>query len=245
MAKDQSYWVQIAKDSSLKESKRKKAILKITDHNLLLEVASHLYEHWDKPLPSNCNEMAERAMYKVIENATLEDLQKYNLVYYIDRYMVNKITDQDILYCLTKLEKFKDPGEGLAVCELALEKIADPNKKAVLGEKLQTAKNNRIKAATAGANNNAKSTSILDKYRAGLSYLDGCESFDEAKFREFNRIAGNRFSEADIQTQLKNSELMLKGMEEVKQVLRSNMVEAINTFEKLEREGVDLSKYDI
>ena len=92
---------------------------------------------------------------------------------------------------------------------------------------------------------NIKKTNILDEYRAGLSYLDECGAFDEAKFRKFNHIIGNRFSEADITNQLKNAELMIKGMEDLKQLLRSNMVEGISTFEELKRNGIDLSKYDV
>lgn len=87
-------------------------------------------------------------------------------------------------------------------------------------------------AETAGIGNK-KVTSILDKYRAGLLYLDSCESFDEAKFRELNRIIGNQFSEADIKTQLGNAQLMLRGVDDLKKVLRSNIVEAIGTFEEI------------
>jgi hypothetical protein len=92
-------------------------------------------------------------------------------------------------------------------------------------------------------NSNKKPTSILDKYRAGLSYLNGCGTFDEVKFREFNRITGNKFSEADMQNQLRNAELMIRGMEDLKQTLRSTMVEAVRVFEEVERKGIDLSKY--
>ena len=90
-----------------------------------------------------------------------------------------------------------------------------------------------------------KATSILDKYRAGLLYLDGCARFDEAEFRELNRILGNRFSEDDIRTQLVNAKSMMRGMDDLKKVLRSNIVEAIGTFEQLEQSGIDLSKYNI
>ena len=86
---------------------------------------------------------------------------------------------------------------------------------------------------------------ILERYRAGLSYLDGCSAFDEAKFREFNRITGNRFSEADIENQLKNAKMMIRGMEDLKQTLRSATVEGIRVFEDLERNGLDLSKYNV
>jgi hypothetical protein len=90
-----------------------------------------------------------------------------------------------------------------------------------------------------------KKATILDKYRAGLSYLDGSGTFDEAGFREFNRITGNRFSNAEIENQLMNAKQMIRGMEDLKQVLRSSTVEAISVFEKVERNGIDLSKYDI
>ncbi len=102
----------------------------------------------------------------------------------------------------------------------------------------------KIAAETADSGNK-KATSILDKYRAGLLYLDRSEGFDEAKFRELNRIIGNQFSETDIKTQLGNAQLMIRGMEDLKKVLRSNIVEAIGTFEEVERNGIDLSKYNI
>lgn len=91
----------------------------------------------------------------------------------------------------------------------------------------------------------ANKPSILVRYRAALSYLDGCGNFDESKLRECNRISGDMFSESDIQNQLKSAQMMIRGMEEVKSVLRNSLVEAISVFEKLERQGIDLSKYDV
>ena len=82
-------------------------------------------------------------------------------------------------------------------------------------------------------------------YRAGLSYLDGCGAFDESKLREFSRITGNRFSEADIKNQLASAQQMLRGMEDLKQTLHSTMTEAVHTFEELEQKGIDLSKYKV
>ena len=67
-------------------------------------------------------------------------------------------------------------------------------------------------------------TGILDAYRASLSYLVGCTEFNEAAFQEFNRILGNRFSDEDIETQIRNVQLMIRGMEDLKQVLRSSTV---------------------
>ncbi|MDR0841689.1 MAG: DUF805 domain-containing protein [Christensenellaceae bacterium] len=91
----------------------------------------------------------------------------------------------------------------------------------------------------------AAGTSILDQYKAGLSYLDGCGAFDESKFREFNRITGNRFSEKDMQNQLSSAKLMIGGMDALRNTLRSTMLEAVHSFEALERSGIDLSKYNI
>ncbi|MGI6546447.1 MAG: hypothetical protein ACOX2M_08550 [Fastidiosipilaceae bacterium] len=99
-------------------------------------------------------------------------------------------------------------------------------------------------AQAAAIRENKKPVSILDRYRLGLSYLDACGAFDEYKFREFNRIAGNQFSDADMAKQLGNARMTLKGMDDLKQTLRSTMIEAIQTFEELERGGVDLSKYN-
>ena len=90
-----------------------------------------------------------------------------------------------------------------------------------------------------------KSAKILEQYREGLAYLDSCGPFDEAKFREFNRIIGNRFSENDIQSQLRNASMMTDGMEGVRAAVRSAVAEAIGTFEQLERQGIDLSQYDL
>ena len=94
-------------------------------------------------------------------------------------------------------------------------------------------------------NSGAAPKSILDKYREGLVYLESCTLFGETEFREFNRIIGERFSEADIQTQLANSKMMIAGMDELKGILKQNMIESIKTFEKLEQSGIDLSQYNI
>jgi len=98
---------------------------------------------------------------------------------------------------------------------------------------------------SAAVSSSGKPHSILDQYQMGLSYLDECGIFDEAKFHIFNRIIGNKFSAADIETQLGNAQLIIGGMESLKQILRSNMVEAINTFKEIERSGIDLSKFNL
>ena len=45
--------------------------------------------------------------------------------------------------------------------------------------------------------------------------------------------------------QLSGAQMMMGGMSDLKNILRSNIVEAIGTFEQLERQGIDLSKYNI
>ena len=91
----------------------------------------------------------------------------------------------------------------------------------------------------------AKKQTILDQYRAGLSFLDSCGSFDEEKLREFNRITGKRFSEENIRNYVQASKDLITGMEGIRQTLRGSMKEAIGTFEQLEKNGIDLSKFDI
>lgn len=92
---------------------------------------------------------------------------------------------------------------------------------------------------------NSDSVTILTQYREGLRYLDSCGIFDETKLREFNRIIGNRFSEAEIQTQLANAQMMVGGMNALKELLHNSTLEGINAFEKVEQSGIDLSKYNI
>jgi hypothetical protein len=89
-----------------------------------------------------------------------------------------------------------------------------------------------------------KEKTILEQYREGLQYLNGCSGvFTEEQLREFNRIIGNRFPEAEIESLLSKSKLMLRGMDEIKKTLKDNMSEGIAVFEQLEKSGVDLSAY--
>ncbi len=58
-------------------------------------------------------------------------------------------------------------------------------------------------------------------------------------------MIGNKFSEADIKTQLGNAELMFRGVDDLKQALRETTLEAIGVFKSLEQQGLDLSKYEL
>jgi hypothetical protein len=85
---------------------------------------------------------------------------------------------------------------------------------------------------------------ILEQYREGLQYLNDCSGvFTEADLREFNRIIGNRFPESHIASLLSDSKMMIRGMEDVKKLLKDNMSEGIAVFEQLEKSGIDLSAY--
>ena len=83
---------------------------------------------------------------------------------------------------------------------------------------------------------------ILDKYREGLRYLDTCGTLDESRLRQFNSIIGSRFSEADIQSYINSAPMYTDGMNSIRTELRRITVEAIETFENLQVQGVDLSK---
>ena len=98
------------------------------------------------------------------------------------------------------------------------------------------------KDSSQSKNSGNKNANILDKQRAGLSYLDRCGTFDEAKLREFYRITGNK-SSADIENDF--GKLTIREMKEVKQNLRSTMLELISGLEELERNGIDLSENDV
>jgi len=85
-----------------------------------------------------------------------------------------------------------------------------------------------------------KSKNRLERYREALTYLDRCVTFNEASFREFNRIAGNIFSDEDITHHIWSAGRMFGGMESIRELLRSTIVEGITTFENLQRQGIDI-----
>ena len=139
MFKKQSDWFEIAKDSSLKSTKRIKAINKISEHTLLLELAKFLSENED--IHSN---WAQNALYPVLPKITLEEILQYNLGLFISPIMVEKISRQDLLCWLAEHGDFNSSkmyeGEYKNVRELALLRVNDPQKKALLEEKIQAKK---------------------------------------------------------------------------------------------------------
>lgn len=86
---------------------------------------------------------------------------------------------------------------------------------------------------------------IIERYRAALGYLYKCEHFSETELREVNRIAGNIFSEEDIQKYLLNATMLFDGMDGIKGILIDNLKKGIQTFEQLQQSGVDLNSIDI
>lgn len=160
------------------------------------------------------------------EQNVLADVFHNSSVYMLRLEAVTYLTDLSILSSLAK-------GVNSQTIQSAIMK------------RIEELSDNAVEIVEKGFDNKCVGINILVEYRMGLTYLDSCGVFDEEKFREFNEITGNRFSDTDIGNQLKGARMMINGMEELKHVLRSNMVEAIATFEKMEREGVDLSKYKL
>lgn len=86
---------------------------------------------------------------------------------------------------------------------------------------------------------------IMERYLKALAYLTGCGSFDEAQFREMNRIAGGIFTEEEMQKQISQANMTIGGMDGLKLILIKTLNEAIDTFRKVQAAGIDLSKYDV
>jgi len=77
------------------------------------------------------------------------------------------------------------------------------------------------------------------KYKQALKYLDEAEQLNAEVLREANRIAGSLFSSSEMQSHIDQSDLMLPsggkpgGLEALRDIFRSNLVEGIRTFDAL------------
>ena len=88
--------------------------------------------------------------------------------------------------------------------------------------------------------------SELAKYRKALEYLEQCGEFNEAKFREVNRIAGGLYSEKKIKNFIMSNQIVsmthsLAGlgsvnyaMDAAKSAMRSDLKKEIEKLEKVE-----------
>jgi len=70
-------------------------------------------------------------------------------------------------------------------------------------------------------------------YRRALDYLQTCGPMDSDKFRQVNRIAGNVFTEADIQDISRKTSLIIGGWETVRGDLQKTFLEGVVTFESV------------
>ena len=223
------------------------AVKAITDQSFLIDMAQNENESTVRiEAVRNRKLTDQRILADIIKNEKVSNIRKAAVWKLNDQAVLTDVimNDTDFSIVLDTERRMKDL--GLSIDSSAQERIRDA--KAGLkqkGKEQQKAAAKRKQTEALEKAYSSKPSSILDKYRAGLSFLDECGAFDEAKFRKFNHVIGNRFSEVDITTQLRNAELMIRGMENIKQTLRSTMVEGISMFEELERSGIDLSKFEV
>ena len=77
------------------------------------------------------------------------------------------------------------------------------------------------------------------KYKQALKYLDEAEQLNAEVLQEANRIAGSPFSSSEMQSSIDQSALMLPiggrpgGLEALRDMFRSTLVEGIRTFDAL------------
>jgi len=81
---------------------------------------------------------------------------------------------------------------------------------------------------------------VLDRYRDGLAFLEGCGELDAVKLNLFNEMVGKPFSGDDL-TSFVMAASGPGGWASVKSELKSVTVEAVATLSELSRQGVDLS----
>lgn len=140
--KNETDWFQIAIDPSCPDTKRMKAISKIKDHDLLIDLIDHLSNRWSKNWDSN-HRLIDYALGVAAPVMTLDDISRDDLGLRISAYMVKSITNQDILCWLAEHGKVHDRIGSKNVRELALERIQAPDRKAELSRKVQAEKEAR------------------------------------------------------------------------------------------------------
>ena len=215
---------------SMVASKAKAAVARITDSAELAKVARQ------EPL----DQARIMAIYKLEDQQVIADVALNDRNIYVRTSAIDKLNLVETLVTIAQ----RDRDELVRAHALRrLEKVDRHAAAAVQPD--ANVNQNLMSMVRADGDLFDRPASILDKYRAALRYLENCSVFDEAAFREFNRITGNRFAEADIQSQLRNAGLMLKGMEDLRELLLSSTMEAIGAFEEMERQGIDLSKFDV
>ena len=217
---DQAVLFELVKNGTY-ETDRTRALGRLTHQELLMDTALH----------NTVLKVRSLAVRKLDDVHSAALVRQKGLSEGMQRTAVSQIKSADILRELANDTSLEYPVKNQAAYTLGLR---DPSARKTPTGKGTQGKREKPAAAT------GKKT-ILDKYREGLAYLNSCGPFDESKFREFNRLTGNRFSEQDQQIR---AMIALGGTEELRSTLRSTMTEAIAAFEKLEQQGIDLTKYD-
>ncbi len=216
------------------EEKALKAVSTITDWTTLISIVKAApltsvriaaieklpYPHVDQYTGRKCS------LRFVKEQNILAEIFQYSSVYMLRLEAVNCITD------IPLLEKLSHCSNSQTI-------------HAAITKRIEDLSNNAVETKITDFNDKLLGINILVEYRMGLHYLENCGTFDEEKLREFNSITGNRLSGTDLEVQLKGAEMMINGMEEVRRILCSNVIETIATLEQLERDGIDLSKYRV
>lgn len=139
LIKNETDWVQIAIDASCSDAKRKKAISKLKDHDLLINLVEHLSNRWSKNWDSN-HRLINYALEAAAPVMTIDDMSHDDLGLRVTASMVRNMTDQDVLCWLAQHGNVNDSWGSKNVREWAVEGIRNPGRKAELSRKVQAEK---------------------------------------------------------------------------------------------------------
>ena len=139
ISKNKTDWFQIAIDPSCPDVKRTKAISKIKDHDLLIDLIDHLSNRWSKNWDSN-HRLINYALSAAAPVMTLDDISRDDLGLRISADMVKNITDQDVLCWLAEHGNVNNFLGSKNVRELAVEGIHDLGRNAELSRKIHDEK---------------------------------------------------------------------------------------------------------
>jgi len=134
--KNETDWFQIAIDPSCPDVKRKKAISKLNDHDLLMDLIEHLSNRWSKHWDSN-HRLINYALSAAAPVMTTDDISRDDLGLRISADMVQNITDQHVLCWLVEHGDVNSCLGSKNVRELAVERIRDRGRNAEFSRKVQ------------------------------------------------------------------------------------------------------------
>jgi hypothetical protein len=140
--KNETDWFQIAINPSCPDVKRKKAITKIKDHDLLIDLIDHLSNRWSKDWDSN-HRLIDYVLGVAAPAMTIDDISRDDLGLRISAYMVKSIINQDVLCWLAEHGNVNSWMGSKNVRELVAERVYDPDRKAELSREVQAEKKAR------------------------------------------------------------------------------------------------------